>query len=83
VLPGGLDRPHFASFFDPSARPTPGSPYLRAMLGAVAEPGAAPPTRFDFDLETISFLDANQTALSVGELLTAARVLGLRIEEIA
>jgi hypothetical protein len=83
VLPGGLERPYFASFFDPSARSTPGNRYLRALVAAVAEPEAEPPATDDFDLEIVSFLDANQSALSVDELLTAARALGLRIEAVA
>lgn len=83
VLPGGLERPHFASFFDPGARPSPGNPYLWALVAAVAEPGTEPPASAAFDLETVSFLDVNQSALSVDELLTAARALGLKVEQVA
>ena len=83
VLPGGLERPHFASFFDPNARATPGNPYLWALLAAVAEPGAEAPASAGFDLETVSFLDLNQSALSVDELLAAARALGLQVEQVA
>jgi hypothetical protein len=83
VLPDGLDRPHFASFFDPTASPSPGNPYLGALVAAVAEPGVTPPGRPDFDFETVAFLDANQGVLPIAEIVKAARALGLQIQPVA
>ena len=70
VLPGGLDRPHFAAFFDPAADPTPGNPYLAALVGTVAVAG--PPPELDFAVETVELLDAGQAVLSDDELLEVA-----------
>jgi hypothetical protein len=75
VLPGGLDRPHFAAFFDPAAEPTPGNPYLAALVVAVAV--AEPPPELDFAVETIELLDAGQAVLSDDELLLVADLLDL------
>ena len=83
VLPGGLDRPHFGAFFDPSASRTPGNAYLGLLLVALAEPGATPPDSVDFGLETVRFLDENQAVLSTAELVKVAAALGLRVEEAA
>jgi hypothetical protein len=77
VLPGGLDRPYFAAFFDPAARPTPGNPYLAALTTAVAEPGVEPPSAPDFDFATIDFLDRSPSVLTSSDLLELARLLHL------
>lgn len=77
ILPGGVDRPHFASFFDPTDPPTAGNRYLEAALAALAGPGASVPRRPRFDLATIRFLDENQQALEPEELLEVARSLRL------
>jgi hypothetical protein len=75
VLPGGLDRPYFAAFFDPAAPPTPGSAYLEALVGAVAV--AEPPAQIAFDIATVELLDAGQAALGNAELLEVADLLYL------
>ena len=75
VLPGGLERPHFAAFFDPAADPTPGNPYLAALVGRVAVAG--PPPELDFAVETVELLDAGQAVLSDDELLDVATSLKL------
>jgi hypothetical protein len=75
VLPGGLDRPYFAAFFDPTAAETPGNAYLAALLAAVGG-SVEPPVRPGFDLATVAFLDANQAALGASDLERAARLLG-------
>jgi hypothetical protein len=76
VLPGGLDRPYFAAFFDPAAPPTPGSAYLEALVGAVAV--AEPPEPIGFDIALVELLDAGQAALGDDELLRVATHLQLR-----
>lgn len=78
VLPGGLDRPYFAAFFDPTALSTPGNPYLAALTTAVAEPGVEPPSAPDFSFATIAFLDRNQGVLTPSDLLRLARLLHLQ-----
>lgn len=76
VLPGGLDRPYFAAFFDPGAPATPGNPYLAALLAAVA-PDVAVSAAPGFDIGTVRFLDANQGVLGDGQLARGAALLGL------
>jgi hypothetical protein len=80
VLPGGLERPSFAAFFDPTGQPTPGNRYLTDLVAAVAEPGGELPDSPDFSLETIAFLDENQGALTPAELVRVADSLGLELE---
>jgi hypothetical protein len=75
VLPGGLERPYFAAFFDPAAEPTPGNPFLAALVAAVAV--AEPPPEISFDVDTIELLDAGQAVLSEDELLRVADPLDL------
>jgi hypothetical protein len=75
VLPGGLERPYFAAFFDPAAPPTPGNPYLEALVRAVAV--AEPPQQIGFDIATVELLDAGQAVLDDDELLEVAGLLEL------
>jgi hypothetical protein len=77
VLPGGLERPHFAAFFDPLADPTPGNRYLQAVAAAVADTGSDPPAALDFDIRAIAFLDTNPGPLTDDELTRVAGYLGL------
>jgi hypothetical protein len=75
VLPGGLERPYFAAFFDPAADPTPGNPYLVALVGAAAV--AEPPPELDFAVDTIELLDTGQAVLNDDELVRIADLLDL------
>jgi hypothetical protein len=77
VLPGGLDRPYFAAFFDPSAPETPGNAYLADLLAAVAGETVEPPARPGFDLATVEFLDENQAVLGERDLARVAQLLDL------
>ena len=79
VLPGGLDRPHFAAFFDPAAAPTPGNDYLVAVLPAAGPVDAPPPTQPGFDVDTVEFLDAGQAVFSPDELVRVADLLGISL----
>jgi hypothetical protein len=78
VLPGGLDRPHFAAFFDPAAPATPGNDYLAAVLPGAGPPGE-PPVDPGFDVDTVEYLDAGQALFSPEELVRVADLLGVQL----
>jgi hypothetical protein len=69
----GSDDPQFRE------RETAGNPLLRAILPALAEPGASPPAEADFDEETVAFVDQNQAVLSPAELIAVACILKLDV----
>jgi hypothetical protein len=60
-------------------RETAGSPLLRAVLPALAEPDVSPPAEADFDRETVTFVDQNQAVLSPAELIAVACILSLDV----
>jgi hypothetical protein len=79
VLPGGLERPYFAAFFDPLADPTPGNRYLQETAAAVGESAAGPPASLDFDVQAVMFFDTNQGPLTEAELVRVAGLLDLDV----
>ncbi|MCC6791292.1 MAG: hypothetical protein IT336_06400, partial [Thermomicrobiales bacterium] len=52
---------------------------LQAILERLAEPGETPPTDADFDVNTLAFVDQNQSILSPAELVVVACILELDV----
>lgn len=60
-------------------RETEGNWLLQAILERLAEPGETPPTDADFDVNTLAFVDQNQSILSPAELVVVACILELDV----